>query len=513
MVGQWTTLTFLQKALNRFNASLVTPTYYVYFTSSTIVASAILFQGFNGTAISITTIVLGFFVICTGVILLQLSKSAQDVPDSKVFTGDLDQMRTIAEQPQPESEPKADAVRGAAGLIRSLSKSRRKMEEDEAKRVRTDLLKDQMETISENETRATQSLRRKNTVHPPLGMASFTSENEQDRPTSSSQGGAFGFGFRRKSRGAQAGLNQHGVPEELHGRSGEDSVPGGPQPEGSIPMSHVYGLPSNLRTHSQDPTPSSTSISKVPARKPIHWAEDVEDHPHDSLREVPARSPNLSPAPPPANRRTFSFQNVFHRNKDPVSAGSHSHDGPLDPPDSRQSSKSFGAQHAKDGTEEERLGLVKGDSNLPAQRTADVSEESATSSTVSDLGGYEPVEPRRIGLSDAPSGGGGHGGGGGRGVIFDDYDDYDTTRQQTGAGAHYAGGLAGASAGLRSPGRQPPPILTLTPHGEDEEDEDDYFNVHTGARAGGQGPGPGFEPGHGRGGSQGSTGAASGRFL
>jgi hypothetical protein len=38
----------IQKALNIFNAALVTPTYYVFFTSSTIVTSAILFRGFKG---------------------------------------------------------------------------------------------------------------------------------------------------------------------------------------------------------------------------------------------------------------------------------------------------------------------------------------------------------------------------------------------------------------------------------------------------------------------------------
>ena len=49
----------LQKALNLFNAALVTPTYYVYFTSSTIVASAVLFQGFHGTTIQIVDVVMG----------------------------------------------------------------------------------------------------------------------------------------------------------------------------------------------------------------------------------------------------------------------------------------------------------------------------------------------------------------------------------------------------------------------------------------------------------------------
>lgn len=45
----------LQKALNIYNAALVTPTYYVFFTTATIVSSAILFRGFKGTPGSIAT--------------------------------------------------------------------------------------------------------------------------------------------------------------------------------------------------------------------------------------------------------------------------------------------------------------------------------------------------------------------------------------------------------------------------------------------------------------------------
>lgn len=110
--GDGNELTCLQKALNIFNAALVTPTYYVFFTSSTIVTSAILFRGFAGSVQSIITVVLGFLQICAGVVLLQLSKSSKDVPDAAVFNGDLDQVRTVAEQEEPESEPKADAIRG-----------------------------------------------------------------------------------------------------------------------------------------------------------------------------------------------------------------------------------------------------------------------------------------------------------------------------------------------------------------------------------------------------------------
>ncbi|KAG0274158.1 hypothetical protein BGZ96_004462 [Linnemannia gamsii] len=53
---------------------MVTPTYYVTFTSTTIITSALFYQGFNATVTAIITVCLGFLVICGGVLLLQTSK-------------------------------------------------------------------------------------------------------------------------------------------------------------------------------------------------------------------------------------------------------------------------------------------------------------------------------------------------------------------------------------------------------------------------------------------------------
>ncbi|KAL7269342.1 hypothetical protein RUND412_007997 [Rhizina undulata] len=133
---------YLNKALNIFNAALVTPTYYVCFTSSTIITSAVLFQGFKGTASSIATVVMGFLQICAGVVLLQLSKSAKNVPDTEIFRGDLDQVRAVAEQSEPESEPKADTIRGTAAIIRRISVARQKLEAEEAKRAAEDRVRE-----------------------------------------------------------------------------------------------------------------------------------------------------------------------------------------------------------------------------------------------------------------------------------------------------------------------------------------------------------------------------------
>ena len=158
----------------------------MYFTSTTIITSAVLFRGFKGTPQQITTVVLGFLTICSGVVLLQLSKSSKDVPDAAVFSGDLDQFHTIAEQEQPETEPKADAIRGTAALVRRISQARMRMEADELKRLHEEKMAQSMASIGEDGTPEYEfdGLRRRRTMaasrraraatspHPPLSPAS-----------------------------------------------------------------------------------------------------------------------------------------------------------------------------------------------------------------------------------------------------------------------------------------------------------------------------------------------------
>ncbi|KAF9361894.1 hypothetical protein BGX26_010297 [Mortierella sp. AD094] len=74
-----TEINYLNKALNLFNTAMVTPTYYVTFTSTTIITSAIFYQGFAASVVAILTVCLGFLVICGGVLLLQTSKPAVPV--------------------------------------------------------------------------------------------------------------------------------------------------------------------------------------------------------------------------------------------------------------------------------------------------------------------------------------------------------------------------------------------------------------------------------------------------
>ncbi|KAI9364454.1 magnesium transporter, partial [Zopfochytrium polystomum] len=66
-----TQIHFLNKALNQFSTAIVTPVYYVFFTTSTLLSSAVLFRGFPvDSVVSAMTLVMGFLVIVGGVALL-----------------------------------------------------------------------------------------------------------------------------------------------------------------------------------------------------------------------------------------------------------------------------------------------------------------------------------------------------------------------------------------------------------------------------------------------------------
>ncbi len=330
-------------------------------------------------------------------VLLQLSKSAKDVPDAAVFKGDLDQVRTVAEQEEPESEPKADAIRGTAGILRTMSQARKKNEMAEAKRVHEDRMKDQMEPIGEDvqvewdglrrrkTTISSQgSIQRRKTLHPPLGMSNFpdAEEIEGARPDSAGSGGGFNGGFmnsfRRNASSKFSRQNKSlstGTPALP--QLPRDDIPPTDQVLTAMEMDHVYGLPPSLRR------PGGDGASDIPGHfgspteytgaggKPITWAESVESRPSSSR-------PSLGPTPPPHSaKRQFSFQNPFHRHKpDSPTTYDSTHYRPSSRLGigSRGSSKEHAIPGIKSSTEEERLGLVKGDSkNIIA--SPDFSEE------------------------------------------------------------------------------------------------------------------------------------------
>ncbi|RDW79527.1 DUF803-domain-containing protein [Coleophoma cylindrospora] len=409
-----TEIVYLNKALNLFNAALVTPTYYVIFTSATIITSAILFQGFKGTVTSIVTCVMGFFVICAGVVLLQLSKSAKDVPDTAVFAGDLDQMRTIAEQEQPESEPKADAIRGAGlgTIVRRFSVTRQKMEEEELRRLHEE--KQAMETIGENEDVQWDGLRRRRTTygttrsrgssnlpfppmeshtaplpqspraHPPLGMSHFPrdsdEEEEMQRPHTGTSGFNSFFGsLRDRTRSVIVpGSPRHDTRSPMHPVPlTEIAIPkadGGAQyynhPDYDA-AEHRFGLPDSLQ---------KTSYEGAAGAHDRHIT--IVDADVDSQRTGSRGSTSEPPPPPPHTaRRQFSFQNVFKKGQAQAQVA---HDNEPMPSPARSTharlglgSRSNSKAAASGATEEERLGLVKGDSHsMPSLPQYDEEDES-----------------------------------------------------------------------------------------------------------------------------------------
>src|ERR1700761_7682569 len=74
-----TQMNYFNKALSQFSTSIVNPLYYVTFTTATLCASFILFQGFNTTdAVNTISLLCGFLVIFSGVYLLNLSRGDPD---------------------------------------------------------------------------------------------------------------------------------------------------------------------------------------------------------------------------------------------------------------------------------------------------------------------------------------------------------------------------------------------------------------------------------------------------
>lgn len=276
---------------------------------------------------------MGFLVICSGVVLLQLSKSSKDVPDTAVFRGDLDQIQTIAEQEQPESEPKADAIRGTAAIVRRISQARQRMEEKEMHRLREEKSMDTLQAISEDGQPQFEwdGLRRRKTLasstraravtspgpapfsppptspHPPLGMSTFPTEEdmeEQERPSTmfSSIVGT----IRARSRTNATMPASYG--DEESGRLRSPSI----RP---VPLTEIV-LPK-----ASDDDEAGTYYGTT--REHV-FPRDTE------YRGASAGSgASLAPPTPPPHsaRRQFSFQRVFRK--------------------------------TPDTTEEERLGLVK----------------------------------------------------------------------------------------------------------------------------------------------------------
>ncbi|VEU21014.1 DEKNAAC101966 [Brettanomyces naardenensis] len=74
-----TQMTFFNKALAQFDTSIVNPLYYVTFTTATLLASFILFRGFNTTStVDVISLLCGFLIIFSGVYILNISRKSAD---------------------------------------------------------------------------------------------------------------------------------------------------------------------------------------------------------------------------------------------------------------------------------------------------------------------------------------------------------------------------------------------------------------------------------------------------
>lgn len=71
-------MNYFNRALDQFSTNVVNPIYYVMFTTSTIFASVLLFQGFNTSTAPVISLLGGFLVTFIGVYLLNINQQSDD---------------------------------------------------------------------------------------------------------------------------------------------------------------------------------------------------------------------------------------------------------------------------------------------------------------------------------------------------------------------------------------------------------------------------------------------------
>ncbi|GMJ12710.1 enhancer of rdr6 3, ANTIVIRAL RNAI-DEFECTIVE 2 [Hibiscus trionum] len=82
-----TQLIYLNKALDTFNAALVSPVYYVMFTTLTIIASVIMFKDWSGQNVgSIASEICGFITVLSGTIILHVTREQEPPPPAGTVT-------------------------------------------------------------------------------------------------------------------------------------------------------------------------------------------------------------------------------------------------------------------------------------------------------------------------------------------------------------------------------------------------------------------------------------------
>ena len=226
--------------------------------------------------------------------------------------------------------------------------------------------------------------------HPPLGMSYFPtdsdSDHDEERPTTAGFGSSFLGSIRSRAKSMVVpGSTRQGVQSPMHPVPlTEIAIPGynnGPHNDsgnayyGHDPNQedHVYGLPSGLGDHKTEYEGAGAG-----GERHITIAEDAHSR-RTGSRGSSLHPGSAAPTPPPHSaRRQFSFQNVFRKGAATAAApASDDHDRQ---PQSRspmirkglgaRKTSAGGGAQAKGATEEERLGLVKGDTRTGRLPTA-----------------------------------------------------------------------------------------------------------------------------------------------
>ncbi|XP_038971405.1 probable magnesium transporter NIPA6 isoform X2 [Phoenix dactylifera] len=96
-------LNYLNKALDTFNTAIVSPIYYVMFTTLTIVASAIMFKDWSGQNVSnIASELCGFITVLSGTVLLHTAREQEMAPTAASISwyinrGSADTLKSVEE--------------------------------------------------------------------------------------------------------------------------------------------------------------------------------------------------------------------------------------------------------------------------------------------------------------------------------------------------------------------------------------------------------------------------------
>lgn len=150
-----TQMNYFNKALSQFSTNIVNPLYYVTFTTFTLLASFILFRGFNTTdTVNTISLLCGFLTIFSGVYLLNLSREDPDGSHLGIKSGD-ERGRYHEVDGIPSD--------GLAGIATRLSMQTRRSAEEERERHRRSTSWSLRSPITGNYRR--EDLDRQNLIH------------------------------------------------------------------------------------------------------------------------------------------------------------------------------------------------------------------------------------------------------------------------------------------------------------------------------------------------------------